>query len=94
MKFWGRNLTGKIIDLQSIFLGSSPNDSIGKLWRFIMAKRFMDEFDLQAEAEGNAVRKFVKQQPAKAVGKRIQKMRKSEERGYTIQENRVIKKYF
>lgn len=65
-----------------------------RLEGFLMAKRNMDVFDLEAEAEGNAVRNFVKAQPFKPVGKRIAKMRKSEDRGYTIQENRVIKKYF
>ncbi len=54
-------------------------------------KRHLDQFDLEAEREGAAVRAH-RGIPETAYGKGITKQRKMHARGNAIQETRVIKR--
>lgn len=57
-----------------------------------MAKKIIDKFDLEAEAESNAIRKFrEKFSGSDPVGKRFRKMRNGMQRGATIINNKATK---
>jgi hypothetical protein len=57
-----------------------------------MAKKIIDKFDLEAEAEANAIGKFRRNFSGEApVGKRIRKMRNGMQRGATIVNNKATK---
>lgn len=52
-------------------------------------KRVLDQFDLEAEAEGSAIRRSNNLRPKKTPGWRTMKNRQKIERGKRIVENRV-----
>lgn len=53
-------------------------------------KRHLDQFDLEAEAEGNSIRKIRSMVSRKPVGKRLQMQRQQISLGDSIVTNRVV----